>query len=85
MKKSRQRKPSIKGPYWDSRKYEADAKYRMEVFDALGPQEKELVNEYGYNAAMLAIRQFYGRWAAARECLEEQRRALQVNRWENIS
>lgn len=86
MRKSRQQRPSTKkGLYWDTRKYEAEAAARIELFDSLGPQERELVNEYGFKLALPIIRQFYGRWAVAREHLEAARKALQVNRWENTT
>jgi hypothetical protein len=56
---------------------------QLEVMDELTPAERELVCEYGFDRAMRAIRQFYGRWALAREALEAERVALQVLRWEN--
>lgn len=57
---------------------------RMELYDSLEPQMRQLVMEYGLAAGIDAGRRFYGRWAEARTYLEAQRRALQVKRWGNI-
>lgn len=57
---------------------------RMELYDSLNEDERALVAEYGLAAAYKAIRQFYGKPAAARSFLEAQRKALQVARWKNI-
>lgn len=57
---------------------------RMEMYDALCPQERELVQEYGLARAVAACRKHYGRWKQARAELEAERQALQVQRWERI-
>lgn len=58
---------------------------RMELYDSLTDEEAALVQEYGLAAAINATRQFYGRPAKAREYLEAQRKALQVQRMGNIT
>lgn len=57
---------------------------RMELFDALIPQEAELVREYGMALGLHAARQFYGRWDEARAYCEAERLRLQSTRWGNI-
>jgi len=67
-----------------------DARYierreiQLAVLDAMSSDERDLVCEYGFDRAMPVVRQYYGRWDAAREVLEAERQALQVERWKNI-
>ena len=53
---------------------------RMEMYDALSPAERELVQEFGLARAVRVCRMYYGRWAEARRALEAERQALQLQR-----
>lgn len=57
---------------------------RMALYDALEPQMRSLVYEYGLALGIEAGRRFYGRWAEAARWAEQQREALQVARWRNM-
>lgn len=58
---------------------------RMEMYDAMCPQERELVQIYGLARGMAAARLFYGRWDEARAYLEKERQQLQVQRFGSIT
>jgi hypothetical protein len=73
------------GLEWDSREYMVQAIERMELYDSLTLKERELIDEYGFRMAYPVIRQNYGRWDAAREELERQRKALQSWRMGHIT
>ena len=61
--------------------YMARLKATMELYDDLTTEEAALVGEYGFDRAIVAIRQFYGQPAKAKAFLEAERTALQVLRW----
>lgn len=67
-----------------SPEYIAKREFQLEALDSLNSEERALVYEYGFDRAMRAIRQFYGRPAQARAFLEAEREELQVARWKNI-
>ena len=59
---------------------------QLAVIDQLSPAEREFVtNAFNLGLALTLVRQYYGRLDEAREVLEQQRQALQVQRLASIS
>lgn len=55
----------------------------MAMYDELDEEVAALVTEYGFDRAMRAVRQYYGRWEQARAFLESERRRNEEVRWRN--
>lgn len=70
--------PEVMGP---SPQYLRAIRDRMLVYDDLEDELAELIGEYGWDRAMRASREYFGRWQEAKAALEAERLRNEEYRW----